>query len=422
MPEYWAQTWLDSERIKTVGGVISALGSPAVIKELKESAQLVIESWKVAHINPRPESMVAGAGIDLSGRLDCNATKCRRAQVDRLFRRAWHYFETIIARDAIAEDLVVHRNCPDEEVRRRLVPHFETLLIVREFGAEALVEFLPRVPACSQHWKQHATEAGIGDIAAGERKVVNQLIADSDITLQKEKGGAVCTINNPDFSHTQWIHFSGNEIEGRSEKQITRAAVRRVMHTFLAHLTSDIEAARKYGGSFASTIPIFQKLLANRGPEIGNVAFEIDLPILDGLSTAQLIDVRLKYQETFVRFRKRLGSFLEDCIRQGVSDPENIRHKLRTDLIEGEAEELKSYLKNAQLSLKKKSAYALTLGSLVATIGVATGIVAPPAAFGLLATVSATSMGAGVSKYVDDMARIKSDDMYFLLQAESHSH
>jgi hypothetical protein len=64
----------------------------------------------------------------------------------------------------------------------------------------------------------------------------------------------------------------------------------------------------------------------------------------------------------------------------------------------------------------------LSLGSLVATIGVTTGIVTPPVAFGLLATVSATSLSAGVSKYVDDSVKLKSHDMYFLLQAEAHEH
>ncbi len=109
-------------------------------------------------------------------------------------------------------------------------------------------------------------------------------------------------------------------------------------------------------------------------------------------------------------------------MRQGVTRPADVRAKLKADLIDGEVEELKLNLKQAEESLRRKSTYALCLGSLVATIGVTTGIITPPVAFGLGATVSATSLSPGVSRYVDDMVKITSDDMYFLLQAEAHWH
>src|SRR5260370_24227227 len=136
MAEYWVYTWLDSNRIRTTDDLNACLSGTGVLNDLKRAAGLVVESWRSAGVSARPLSLIAGAGIDLSGRLDCNATTCRRAQVDRLFRRAWHYFETIVARDAIAEDLVVHRDCTDAEIRKRLLPHFETVLMVQELGAE----------------------------------------------------------------------------------------------------------------------------------------------------------------------------------------------------------------------------------------------------------------------------------------------
>ena len=191
---------------------------------------------------------------------------------------------------------------------------------------------------------------------------------------------------------------------------------------FLAHLSANVNAAKRYGGVFGSTIPIFQKLLANRGENVSNVAFKVGLPALDGLSTAQLIDVRLKYGDTFARFRKRVESFLEECVRQGPTGPAEIRAKLKAQLIDGELEELKLNLEQAKRSITRKSAYALSLGSLVATIGVTTGIIPPQIGYELVAAVSATSLSPGVAKYVNDMVRIKADDMYFLLQAEAHHH
>jgi hypothetical protein len=117
------------------------------------------------------------------------------------------------------------------------------------------------------------------------------------------------------------------------------------------------------GGALGSSIPIFQRLFANRGEKVSNVAFQVELPALNGLSTAQLIDVRLKYEDTFTRFRNRLRVFLEECIRQRVARPEDVRAKLKADLIDGELEELRSDLEQAGQALKRKSAYALSLNT-----------------------------------------------------------
>ena len=422
MDEYWVYTWLDSHRIRSIRELRASLASTDTINELKQAAALVVESWRTSRVEARPSSLIAGAGIDLSGRLDCHATSCIRAQIDRLFRRAWHYFQTIVARDAIAEDLVLHQNCPDEDLRERLPPHFEAVLMVRELGAEGLVEFLPRVPACYEHWRQHAAEAGIGDIADNEDEIVDRLLRETDIVLEREGDVVCCILNNPDFSHTQWVDFKQREFQGETEQGIKHKALQQVVRTFLVNLTADVNAAKKYSGAFGSTIPMFQKLLANRGEKVSDVAFELELPVLNGLSTAQLLEVRSEYEDTFTRFRKRLGTFLEECIRQGITGAADIQAKLKADLVDGELEELKVSLKNAEASLKLKSAYALTLGSLVAIIGTTTGIVTPPVAFSLATTVSATSLSPGVSRYVDDMVKIKSDDLYFLLQAEGHHH
>jgi hypothetical protein len=419
MSEYWVYTWLDSSRIRTIDELKRRLASSGTIDDLKQSAELVIESWQNSGVEARPLSLIAGAGIDLSGRLDCNATDCRRAQVDRLFRRAWHYFETIVVRDAIAEVLIGYKNCPNEELREWLLPLFETVFMVRELGAEALVEFLPRVPACFEHWRQHAREAGIEDIAERENQVVDQLLRETDISLRRERDRVLCTMNNPDFSHTQWVDFLQEEISGKTKDQIEREAVGRVARIFLVHLTSDINAARKYGGSFGSTIPMFRNLLGNRSLKVGNVAFEVGLPALDGLSTAQLIEIRLKYQDAFIRFRKRLGSFLDESVRRGITEPADIRAKLKTDLIDKELDDLKLNLEQAGKSLKRKTGYTLSLGCIAATVGVITGILTPTTAYGLV-VAAALSLNPGVYKYVDDVMKIKSDDMYFLLQAETH--
>jgi len=422
MAEYWAYTWLDSRRIATVNDLKRELASAGVVSELKESADLVIKSWRSGRIEARPLSLIAGAGIDLSGRLDCNATECRRAQVERLFRRAWLYFPTIVARDAIVQDLVVHRDCPDAELQSLLLPHFETVMMIRELGVEALVEFLPRVPPCFAHWREHANEAGIGDLAERSAEIANQLLGETRIDLDRNDDGILCTLNNPVFAHTQWVPFDLEDIRDRTEDQIKRLAIEHVIRLFMVNLSADVNAAKQYGGALGSTLPFYQRLLDNRGRRVNPVAFEVGLPALDFLSIGQLIEVRDTYSDSFIRFRGRVTAFLDKCVRQGISEPADIQVQLKAELIDKELEDLRASLNRAGEALKRKAAYAVGLASLVATVGVTTGIITPPVAFGLTATVSAASLSPGVSKYIDDKTNIESSDMYFLLQAESHQH
>jgi hypothetical protein len=295
-------------------------------------------------------------------------------------------------------------------------------LIVRELGAAELVEFSPRVPACFKHWRQHAHEAGIDDIAEQEERITDDFGRNVRAKIAKDKHEVVCILNSPDFSHTQWVRFDPKDVAGKSEKKLVRDAVAKVVRGFLVNLTADLNAAKMYGGAFGSTIPAFQRILANRGNKVANVAVELALPALEGLSTAQLIEVRYKYGDSFARFQKRIRDFLAECVRDGIIAPESVREKMKSDLIDRDLEELRGNLRDAEKSMKMKATYALALGTLVATVGVSTGIVTAPVAFGLAATIAGSSLSLGVSKHVDEVIRIKSHDLYFLLQAEAHTH
>jgi ribosome-binding factor A len=278
------------------------------------------------------------------------------------------------------------------------------------------------MPACFKHWRQHAQEAGIDDIAGREELITDEFVRNVRAEIIRKKHEVMCVLNSQYFSHTQWITFDPKDARGKSEKKLVRDAVAKVVRGFLVNLTADLIAAKKYSGAFGSTIPAFQKILANRENKAANVVMELTLPILEGLSTAQLIEVRFKYDESFTRFQKRIREFLAECVHDGVTAPEPIREKMKSDLIDRDLEDLRKNLKDAEKSMKMKSAYAITLGTLVATVGVTTGIVTAPVAFGLAATISGGSLSPGVSKFIDDKTKVESHDLFFLLKAEAHAH
>ena len=65
MSEYWVYTWLDSHKIRTIDELKASLASTAILYELKQAAELVVESWRTSRVEARPLSLIAGAGIDV---------------------------------------------------------------------------------------------------------------------------------------------------------------------------------------------------------------------------------------------------------------------------------------------------------------------------------------------------------------------
>lgn len=201
---YWLFNWLDAHRIDSASAAERALTTPSLLEDLHEMALLAKTGLpsKVQSEN----SILAGRGLDLTAKLNCPASSCRQRQVNELFRKAWQYFDWIVVDDAVSHQLTEHW---DNIVvhPERLIPEIETLLYLRNIGAEDIVEFRQKPNVCVEYWREIASEAGLEAYLEIGESFVPRLARESDIKIRSHKKGC-----HPMFSGTlnSRLYIQGN--------------------------------------------------------------------------------------------------------------------------------------------------------------------------------------------------------------------
>jgi hypothetical protein len=418
---YWLFNWLDSHGINSLPAAEQALSKPSLVEELHEVATQAKE------VSPSPllgkTAILAGRGLDLTGKLDCVVSSCRQRQVDDLFRKAWHYFDRIIVDDVISHQVLHHWDNTSTNPKDSLLSHIEVLLYLRKIGAENLVEFREKPEACTVHLRQHAIEAGLQVILDTANILVPRLAKEAKISVHAQSGGMASFL----FKHPKSeIVRSGNlklgGVKGKPTVAVRKAVVREVLHDYISHLTADITAARSSGVPLGSTIWLHGELLssASERPIPANVAFNIDLPILQGVSIETLIKVRQDEHESFQRLRDSLRLAINERLDNSSSpQAKEIAEQVRLDIIEPELRRIRDRLTAAEKILAKKTALGVFMGALVTTCGALAGLPLPASIAAGCGAVTTTETSA-VTKYLEEKQEASLSDMYFIWKAVKH--
>lgn len=418
---YWLFNWFDANGVISLSTAEDSLSIPVRIEELREVAAQATGSSPIQVDGET--SILAGRGLDLTGKLDCSTSRCRQRQVDELFRKAWHYFDRIIVDDVVAHELMVHWDQPAARLKERLLSHIEVLLYLRKIGAEDLLEFRQKPIACVTHWKLHAEEAGLSNIIDVAEALVPKLAKEASIDIHAEpKGRAHFLFKHPEFE----IRYHGDIKLSGVGKKLTeatrRAVVREVLRNYIPHLTGDVVAARTSGVPLGSTIWLHNELLVAES-EVAlptNVAFNIELPILQGISVDTLLAVRSDEHESFQRFRDSLRLAIKQRIETAPSHrAKELSEQIRLDVIQPELRRIRDRLAAAERTLAKKTALGIVMGALVTTCGIFAGLPVPASIAAGCGAASTTETGA-VTKYLEEKQQASLSDMYFLWEAVKH--
>jgi hypothetical protein len=205
-----------------------------------------------------------------------------------------------------------------------------------------------------------------------------------------------------------------------TDEEVQRAVADGVLERYLSHLSADVLGAKIIGAPLGSILSLHRVLLQRRPPSVAATAFELDLPILDNVSTEDLIRVRLDERDMFDRFQASLRRAIKEAIK--VSDSSRsveIAAEIRSDIIDPELARIRQRLNASERVLSQKSAVALGVGALATVAGVISGAAAPlVASAGVGSTL--TMGGAALNKYLDEQREIADSDYYFLWKASKH--
>jgi hypothetical protein len=160
MKQHWLYQWMDEEGIKTPGNYVKAIRKKGAFERLQELSDNAMEDSSFADTDDEltANSVIANRYLDLSGNLSCPCFECQTPAVNKVFSRAWHYFDSIV----IAEEPLEEEFLSDDHAND-LMEKVKLFLYLRNIDAEKHLLFTEKVrQLCNEHWREHAEQQDPG--------------------------------------------------------------------------------------------------------------------------------------------------------------------------------------------------------------------------------------------------------------------
>ncbi|HXZ42550.1 MAG TPA: hypothetical protein VEG68_17550 [Terriglobales bacterium] len=415
--EYWVFDWLRENDITSLDKAASFLPRYRVLESLRQLAGDAMSRRSTAG-PPRQECIIAGGGLDLTGgRMVCPSPACLRRQVDKLVKHVWHYFDAVIADDVLTPLLTEEWRGSKRELVNEVLSHLAPMIYISEIGATRLVDFRPKT-RCIEHWEENARAEGLGAILDSKDELIRRLIREANFSRR--------SMNR---RHFYVMDFTEAGVAARipvgkmSEQDGKLLLAGEAFAEYMVDLVADVSAAREYGLPLGSAQAFSAEMLKlSRPASVADVIFRLELPVLQGVSAAELIAIREANLDSFERFRSALRRAATEGLKANPGrSTVQAAEEIRKDIVEPELAKIKSTLACAEQVLVKKASVSIFLGVLATTCGILSGL-AP--ALAVSAGVAATLAGVGPAalKNLDTEGEVRLSDMYFLWKGVGHSH
>ena len=420
--DYWLARWLDDHELRNERDAQRFLEEPRHIEDLRAAASAARTTAEPLG-GAEETTIVAGRTIDLSGKLGCYHPECLQRDVDRLFSRVWHYFDIIVVEGLAPTSMLSMLADQQGDFRERFLGFVKNFFYVRKIGAENMLVYREKPPACTLHLRQHAEQFAATNLLEERKSWVSSFSSDARIqSLDKHDDHWHYVVTHPNIEHMALgLVRNGSRSRKPTKSQIFGA----VFDEYAANLVSDIGAARTMLSPLGAAASIHEGLLSRApvddAPNVQDALFELDLPTISGLSAKDLIKIRQENWQYFDAFRLALKTAARDFIANagdGVPS-EDIARQIKDDVIEPELIKIRRELRISADSLTRKSAVSLPVGALATTIGLLDKF--PLVAIGGAAIVTAAGIGSFLldyKKYIDDKRGVLMSDMYFLWNAQ----
>ncbi|WP_435210183.1 hypothetical protein [Micromonospora sp. bgisy143] len=422
--KHWLYSWIDEYEATSEDAAKARLAHPEAVSRL---AQLARESTlSGAGDVPLVGSVLAGPGLDV-GRNVCHSLLCRKHIFDYDIGFMLHYFDYIAMH---GPDSKTYLSYLEGKTSRYTLAEFLSTVAddvgvmnyIRRIGLANYVVFVDKnLPCyCQNHFREYAEDAGLSELIEPGRieEIAEKISRDGGISLRhsgSKQWGVVLT--HPLFSDSIVHTF---QQKTRPKKREVAAGVIRESLFFAVVETA---VAKRLGtplASVAQTDFIYQARKQTKMTP-ADVALNLNIPVLQGLPTAQLIRLREHEYDHFERFRQVLTEAITTSVEKSTSDsPAVVAETVWRDKLRPAMRDIERRIEASNRSLTRKIGTGIAVGAIASAVGTVAG-------FPLLAAAGATAAMTlplpQVLKYFDDRQQIELGDMYFLWRAQrAHAH
>jgi hypothetical protein len=336
--------------------------------------------------------------------------------VDALFGRVLHYFDEIVVAGPPAHRYADSLESAGQGTLDNIAEHAAALLYLREIGAADMLVFVQKPPACEQHYQQHAADAGVLDVIDGASHWIDRLADHGEVKeLEAHAGHWHYAFIHQDLEHMAWGAIAAS---ANGEAPDLHDVAEAVFAQYASHLVSDVVAARSMALPLGSSVRLHEDALArtNSRLTVGDVAFDLVLPVLDDLPIRDVVRLRQDEWEYFERFRSSLTQAIEERLSAGESSAA-VATDVAQSVIEPAINDIDRRLRTAQRVLDRKLGVSAVFGGVITTVGLLAGA---PLIVGAGIAAMGTSLPAA-HKYFEDKGSIELNDMYFLWRLQQRA-
>ena len=356
-------------------------------------------------------SIVAGGALSLEGLQACSSPHCMADTVDQLILSTWHHFERVVLtgldpRRAIE---IVDFERTRTDAADRLFRHLHVALYVREVGAEDIFYFQRPERLCVYHLDEHAHEAGLVSAVDAADELERELSRGYDLRIQETRTGQKYA-----FKHPALTYISTGRVKKRmSRDALGRDIARKQARGLTSRLIRDAKLARDAKASLGQLTSVNSRVLTPSTHPVSSaeVAFNVELPVVRGLTAKELLMLRLEEAEEFAVFRAALKKAIEERIKALPSeDAKGVADSVVHDIVEPALADLRRRVTASQTLFGRRTEATLLAGGLVTTVGLLT--FAPIVVPGLV--IAAGGVVSGVSDFFKDQRDARMSDLHFL--------
>ena len=413
--DYWLYEWMDERQIRKAADLRKALRSPATIDRLIE-----LRDDRTGSINIDTASLdspvIAGRRVDLSGYLGCDHFECIVPQIDTLFSKTWHYFDTIIVDDPDLHDPESDFSEFVSDIEQRV----NLLLYLRKIGASESIAFSRKLSGfCQYHFREFAESNGLGlDLlfdTGVENSVVQELLSRARFEITRRGDHWHYEISHPELEPIIGTYSHSDPDVRPSKEECAKDAFGR----YCSALISDVAAARELRAPLLQVAEGKQPFQRLDPVDESLVALSLRLPVLMNVSAKEILRLKHDNWPEVTLFRDALRKAIREQIdRMGNGSPDEIARAVIDEYVTPELATIGVKLGASQRALRRKVGANVTLSlAPVSTslINHSPLVVAAAAIPALCVAVKGTMPEFG--KYFDDRADVETSSLYFLWKA-----
>ena len=403
---YWLSVWLDDARVGSTERAEQLLSQGGVASELRARARAA----QVALARPAVGTAIfAGSGLDLF----CRNPLCQRRKVDSLLRRILHYFDAVVVEEYLADTLANGSGALNDRERDVVLSQINLLAYLRLVGAEDCVQFrsvgaLIPVNDTDLHrpyWREI-------------RRVVRE--AEFHQSRWSDEGTITFGVYHPAFGNPLYLTLDlvvPMYVEDRETRlHIANLFVAEKFASFLR----DAALSRTLGVPLGLSVECQATWMRDkRSLSADQYAFNLRLPIFEGMRIPELARLRSENRASFELFRAKLRAALTEAAASGEPVSDELAKDIASRVIEPGVQRIEADFRDFRERLVSKAAVSVGTGSLATICGIVAHAPYPATAMAAIGTAT-TLLGGAVMRHIDDVHELRRQEMYFAWKVRRH--